>query len=107
MANFVELLKNIYSPNPELREHSITTYKTMAKEQPNELIMLLIEVMANNDDVKVRCIDMSFIRFQCHFLLGSALKSGFALFRIFKFHSRFSSLKSVASEIKSSSVMPH
>lgn len=62
MANFVELLKNIYSPNPELREHSITTYKTMAKEQPNELIMLLIEVMANNDDDKVRQVSTLMLR---------------------------------------------
>lgn len=56
MANFVELLKNIYSPRPELREHSVETYKTMAMQQPNELIMLLVETIANEPEVDVRVI---------------------------------------------------
>jgi hypothetical protein len=62
MANFVELLKNIYSPRPELREHSVETYKTMAMQQPNELIMLLVETIANEPEVDVRRVAILMLR---------------------------------------------
>jgi hypothetical protein len=53
MATFVELLKGIYSPRPELREGSVENYKQMAATQPNQLVMLLLETMANDPDVQV------------------------------------------------------
>jgi len=53
METFVDLLKGIYCPVAEIREHSVESYRTMAVNQPNELVGHLLETMANDLDVQV------------------------------------------------------
>lgn len=61
MASFADLLRGIYSPVNEVREHSVNTYREMAEKTPDDAIMHLLETITNEPDVKVCHRTMCFI----------------------------------------------
>ena len=54
MDRFVNLMRGIYSPDMATREGSVAEYYAMAEQQPNDLVNLLVQTMANDPDVQVR-----------------------------------------------------
>mgnify|MGYP002476725042 CR=1 FL=1 len=55
-------MRGIYSPDMATREGSVAEYYAMAEQQPNDLVNLLVQTMANDPDVQVRQVSILMLR---------------------------------------------